>query len=207
MRFKGSRVVPGLASGGVSAGPTTVTLPASLVPGTYWQLACADDAGTVAEGNEANNCHVSPTAVQVQLSDLAATAVNDPPVVTLAPGGKFTAACTLDNVRNISAFPAAASSTRYYLSLDALHDGSDLVLSGSRSVPSLADRIRTPPVARRSTAPAGTPLSTYRVAACADAANKVKEANEANNCIASTGSVLVARPDLTTTQNRQPAFR
>ncbi len=195
VKLKGSRVVPSLASGAASGGPTTVTIPASLAPGAYWQLACADDAGAVAESNEANNCRVSPTAVQVQLSDLAATAVNDPPAA-LAPGSKFTAS---DTVRNVSAVPAAASSTRYYLSLDALKDGSDLLLSGSRSVPSLAAGADSSG-SKTLTVPAGTPVGTYRVLACADGASKVKEANEANNCVASTGTMLVARPDLTTTQ-------
>ncbi len=133
--------------------------------------------------------------MQVQLSDLAATAVSNPPAA-LAPGSKFTAT---DTVRNVSAVTAAASSTRYYLSLDALKDGSDLLLSGSRSVPSLAAGADSSG-SKTLTVPAGTPVGTYRVLACADAASKVKETNEANNCVASTGAVLVARPDLTTTQ-------
>jgi subtilase family serine protease len=44
------------------------------------------------------------------------------------------------------------------------------------------------------------------VLACADDTGKVKETNEGNNCLASTGLVVVGMPDLITTQvTGQPA--
>jgi hypothetical protein len=61
----GSRAVPSLAAGGSSSGTTTVTIPGSLTPGTYYLGACADDLGAVAESNEGNNCRASTTTIQV----------------------------------------------------------------------------------------------------------------------------------------------
>jgi subtilase family serine protease len=61
----GTRAVPSLAAGGSSSGTTTVTIPLSLTPGTYYLGACADDLGAVAESNETNNCRASTTTIQV----------------------------------------------------------------------------------------------------------------------------------------------
>jgi subtilase family serine protease len=49
------------------------------------------------------------------------------------------------------------------------------------------------------TIPSTTPLGTYRVLACADDLAAVAESNEANNCLASAGTVLIGRADLVVT--------
>ena len=61
----GSRAVPSLAAGVQSSGTVTVTVPSTTALGSYFLLACADDAKVVAESNENNNCKASATKVTV----------------------------------------------------------------------------------------------------------------------------------------------
>lgn len=197
----GTRAVPGLETGVESSGVTTVTIPTTTAPGTYYQLACADDAKAIVEANEANNCTASAGTFVVALPDLIETTVTDPPV-SIAPGGKWT---VTDTVENQSAVGAGASTTRYYLSLDAVKSGGDVLLTGKRSVLTLAPGASAMGSASV-TVPAGTGFATYRLLACADDLAKVGETNEGNNCIASAGSVVVGLPDLiTTTVSNPPA--
>ena len=125
------RVVPALEGGASDVGAhSAVTIPTNTALGTYFQLACADDKKVVVESNEGNNCRASVTTIQILKPDLLVTAVSNPPA-QVAPGGKFNAS---DTVHNPSAVTAGASSTRYYLSLDAIKDAGDQLLSGSRKV-------------------------------------------------------------------------
>jgi subtilase family serine protease len=101
--------------------------------GTYFLLACADDTLVVPETNENNNCMASAAQVAVSGPDLIQSAVSNPPT-TLTPGGTFSAT---DTVQNTGSATAAASTTRYHLSTTTSKSGS-ILLTGSRSVPSLA---------------------------------------------------------------------
>jgi subtilase family serine protease len=65
VKLTGARTVPVLAAGATSSGSASVTVPSATAPGTYVVVACADDAGVVAEGNEANNCAAAVTPVTV----------------------------------------------------------------------------------------------------------------------------------------------
>ena len=49
----------------VSTGTMSVTIPAGTAPGSYFLLACADDAGQVAESVETSNCLASTGKVTV----------------------------------------------------------------------------------------------------------------------------------------------
>jgi len=61
----GSRIVPALAAGATHTGTVTVTIPAATPLNTYFLLACADDAKSVVETDEANNCKASSTTVTI----------------------------------------------------------------------------------------------------------------------------------------------
>jgi hypothetical protein len=63
----GGRSVPALAPGAVSTGAAAVTIPTTVPAGTYFLLACADDAKAGVESNEANNCVASGSAVKISL--------------------------------------------------------------------------------------------------------------------------------------------
>jgi subtilase family serine protease len=183
----GSRGVPALAPGASSAGTVMVTIPASTPLNTYFLLACADYGDTVVETGEANNCVATPGAiVTVGRPDLVESAVSDPPA-TKARGGKFQ---VTDTVQNVGAAESKGSTTRYYLSLDAVKGADDTVLPGSRSVPAVAaggSNSGTVTV----TIPSATPLNTYLVLACADNGNTVVETDETNNCKASSTTVTI----------------
>jgi subtilase family serine protease len=185
----GMRAVPGLAGGASQSGTVTVTIPAATPLNTYFLLACADDLNVVAEADESNNCVATATAtVTVTRPDLTLDAVSSPPA-TKARGTSFP---VTDTVRNVGTVPSVASSTRYYLSLDAMKSANDVLLTGSRAVPGLAGGA-THSGTITVTIPTATPLGTYFLLACADSGNTVIETNETNNC-ASSGNTVTITP-------------
>jgi hypothetical protein len=190
----GTRTVGGLDPAGESFGAAGVTIPTSTNVGSYYVLACADDKKVVTEISDADNCLASGGTIQIALADLVENTVSDP-TASVTPGGKFT---ITDAAHNPSGVDSVASTTRYYLSLDAAKDAGDVLLSGARSVPALAAGASSVGD-RQVTVPAATALNTYRLLACADDAAKVAESNEGNNCAAAAGSVVVGVPDLRTT--------
>ena len=189
--LSGTRSVASLAPGGMSAGSKTTTVPWTTSPGSYRLLACADDTLVVKESDETNNCLVSATPVLVELPDLVATAVSNPPAAA-APGSTFT---VTDTTANAGSVGATFSTTRYYLSIDGMKSAEDVLIAASRFVGALAGGAASSG-SRTITVPAATPSGTYRVIACADDTLTVTESDESNNCAASATSVLIASPDL-----------
>ena len=131
--------------------------------------------------------------------DLVETSVSDPPAAA-APGSTFN---VTDTVLNQGGVSVASSTTRYYLSLDTVKDGTDRLLSGTRGVPTLAAGA-TSTGSRTVTIPSATPLGTYYFLACADDLAQRAERNEANNCVPSSGTIQVTRPDLLETAVSAP---
>ena len=126
--------------------------------------------------------------------DLAETAVTtNPPAPVRAPGTTF---AVTDTVQNRGPAASGSSTTRYYLSIDAVKSAGDTLLTGNRAVPALtagASHSGTVTV----TIPTTTPLNIYFLLACADDLSQVAEADESGNCVASpTAAVTVTRPDL-----------
>ena len=90
------------------------------------------------------------------------------------------------------------STTRFYLSTDGIKSADDILLGGSRAVPSL------PPGTANGgnttvTVPASTPTGSYHVLSCADDAKAVVEVDEANNCVTPSVLMQVTLPDLVET--------
>src|SRR5262249_52915411 len=135
-------------------------------------LACADDANAVAETNEANNCIASTATVTVTRPDLVEDAVSSPP----ASKQRGTTFQVTDTTRNVGTVASAASTTRYYLGLNQVKSPGDVLLTGSRSVPSLA-AAATSAGTVTVTIPASTMPNTYYLLACADGASAVPETN------------------------------
>jgi subtilase family serine protease len=191
--------VSSLSAGQTSNSSVTLTIPASAVPGTYYVVACADDQNTVSESNESNNCLASTTTMQVTRPDLAVTAVTNPPPIA-APGDVTR---VTDTVKNAGTVTAGASTTRYYLSSGTQKGANDVLLTGTRSVSSLtAGQSSSGNV--NATIPVTTPQGLYYLLACADDLNAMTEANDSNNCLASTTRVQVMYPDLVTTAVSNP---
>ncbi|HEY8515532.1 MAG TPA: S8 family serine peptidase [Candidatus Binatia bacterium] len=118
-----------------------------------------------------------------------------------APGSKFKLTST---VQNGGGTRSTSSTTRFYLSSDAVKSADDRLLTGIRSVPALdpgAGASGTTTV----TIPASTPLGSYFVLACADDKGTVVESNEDDNCAATSGAVVtVGQPDLVEGQVSNP---
>jgi RHS repeat-associated protein len=127
----------------------------------------------------------SPAAASEQGPDLtiAKLAVTGSP----APGQSLTAALT---VRNAGRRRAQASATAVVLSRDARRSSDDGRLGGGRAK-ALAPR-RTGKATLRLAVPAGTAAGAYRLIACADAAKRVKESDERNNCRSAAVTVAPA---------------
>ena len=79
---------------------------------------------------------------------------------------------------------------QYYLSLDGLKNGGDRLLTGMRTVASLAPS-GTSAGTVTVTVPSNMALGAYFLLACADDWLAVIESNETNNCRPSVGRVTV----------------
>jgi len=188
----GSDSVPGLAPGASHVRLVTVTIPASTPLGSYHVLACADDTKVIAEVDETNNCLASSELIPVALPDLVVTGVSEPPQ-TVKAGGQFS---LFDNTVNVGQLESASSTTRYYLSKDGIKGAGDVLLSPGRPIIPLLPNGQNGNISSGFvvvTIPASIAAGTYRVLACADDLNTVKEASETNNCKASFGAVQVTR--------------
>jgi len=192
----GSRSVPPVPTAGSSSGTASLTVPAGVAPGDYYLIACADDTGVIRETDEENNCKSSATTTTVTAPDLAVLSVEIPPLLAVELGGKLTFTETVKNQGNAK---AAASVTRYYMSISGVKDA-DAVLVGKRSLPALAAQASS---SRKVTVPVpvGVPMGpdgkSYLLA-CADDTGKIAESDETNNCTATTEISLIP-PDLTDT--------
>jgi len=129
-KLLGGRSVPALGPHAVSTHTTPLVIPAKTADGTYFLIACADDQSDVEESNEANNCLASSSTVQVGKPDLLQTSANNPPA-NAARASSFT---VTDTVQNQGQIPSGASTTRYYLSLDAVRSADDKLPTGTRRV-------------------------------------------------------------------------
>ena len=173
IRLQPGRQVPGLAANEGSTGTTTLTLP-DVAAGAWYLLANADDSNAVAEGLEGNN--VRFTGIQIG-PDLTFLSVAAPSSATSGSSITIT-----DTIRNIGASDAAATTIRFYLSVNLVLDSSDIPLDGARPVPLLAPNIsNTGSTTVR--LPSGTTGNFYVIIA-ADGDAVVAESNESNNVVA-----------------------
>jgi subtilisin family serine protease len=195
------RAVPALGAGSSHTGTVKLTIPSTTPLGTYVLLACADDLGVVAETQNNNNCTASAGTVAVTQPDLQATAVSNPPAVAI-PGTSFP---VTDTIKNLGVVTSAASKTSYYLvpTTDPRFHIPTVTLTGNRSIPGLAaGASNTGSVTV--TIPATTRLLSYVLMACADGPRALAETNEDNNCITSTATITISRPDLIVTAVSDP---
>ena len=196
----GARSVAALTAGTSSSGSTTMTIPAATALGTYYVIACADDALQV-RGDRRDE----------QLSYVEYPDPVDAPGPPDGVGEQ--SACGGHAWHDVHDHrPGAESEPRDRRSVDAavlpvggcLKGAGDILLTGSRSVPALAAGA-TSAGTTTVTVPAASVLGTYYVLACADDTLVVGEIDEANNCLASGSTVLLARPDLVlATMNNPP---
>ena len=184
--ISGKRAIGGLAAGGTSTAAAQLTIPANTKVGVYRVIACADDLHVEDEADESNNCRTASTTVDVRGPDLVETAVSNPPS-SIVRGASFTVTDTAANQGNAS---TAATTSRYYFSLDTKKTAKDSLLTGTRAVPTLA-----PGQNSTDSVTVGVPATiapgTYYLLACADDLKKAAESNELNNCKASATRAVV----------------
>jgi len=191
--------------------------------GTYWVVACADNAQQVLESNENNNCAVASNSVLVTkcgnsviegaetcddgntnggdgCSATCQIEGNSDLTVTAVGNPPATASVggtmtVSDTVANISTNGAPASQTYYFLSADRTYSTNDRLLTGSRAVPPV-NAGTSNSGSTTVTIPTGTTAGPWYLLACADGPNTVPESNETNNCLGSTTQVTIQGPDL-----------
>lgn len=169
----GSRTLTaGLSPNASSSDSTTLTIPASTAPASYYLIAKADDGGAAAETIETNNTR----AVLIRISpDLQVSTLSAP--TSAAPGAGISVS---DTTRNAGQGTAGASTTRFYLSLNTTFEPTTDTPLGFRNV-SLLTTGSTASGSTPVTIPAGTTSGTWYILARADADNAVAESQEANN--------------------------
>ncbi|UCE42293.1 MAG: hypothetical protein JSV17_04810, partial [Candidatus Aminicenantes bacterium] len=167
----GSRSVPAIVAGASSTGSTTVTVPESVVAGTWYIIAKADADETVPEISETNNTYARTIGIG---PDLDITSMSAP--ATASPGQSIV---ITDTTMNKGSGVVAPSVTQFYLSLDNAIDASD-TLVGSRSVPELAGGASSPG-STTVTIPVSTPVGDWWIIAKADGEELVSETSETNN--------------------------
>ncbi|MBI4597760.1 MAG: cellulase family glycosylhydrolase [Candidatus Omnitrophica bacterium] len=182
--FLGYRYVGTLAAGASSALTQTVTIPATLAPGTYILGAMADYTNRRVESHETNNSLAANAVVVSPGADLVMTTLTTS--ATAVTGSTLAITNTVTN-QGIGA--ASSFYVGFYLSADPLLGPGDLLL-GSRSLNSLA-------VGASSTATTTLPVSaaltpaTYSILAKADFTNARVETNETNNTLATATPVTI----------------
>jgi uncharacterized repeat protein (TIGR01451 family) len=166
-----SRSIGALAPKQSDIGSTTVTIPLATALGKYFLIAVADDGGSITETKEKN---AKARRLNVTQPDLLVQTLRGP--ATAAAGANVVIDETTSNK---TAVPAGGSTTRYYLSTDAIFDGADVLL-GSRSVPALAAKGHSA-ASTTVTIPLATTAGKYFLLAVSDAASAVTEVDESNN--------------------------
>jgi len=199
----GTRSLNGLAAGASTGSlTTTLTVPATMTPGTYHVIAMTTlDSGTDRDpsNNGAVSGTVTITAPDVPKPDLTVTSVSVP--ATILTGKPLAINHTIANSGNAA---AGTFTVRFYLSTDSTLDGGDLLL-GSRTLTGLAAGASDTMVSTV-TLPTGVTVGTYRVLVVADALAEVAERDETNNTGASGALAVTAfLPDLTVTALTFPA--
>ena len=167
-----SRSVPAIAAGASSVGTTALTVPPDTQVGSYYVVAKADGDDVVGETSETNNTIARAILIG---SDLTVSALTVP-----GNGAADSTIVVTDTTKNQGGATAAASVTRFYLSVNSTLDSSDTLLAGGRDVASLASGISSSG-STTVVIPAAVASGTYYIVAKADGDSTVPETSETNN--------------------------
>ncbi len=189
----GFRAIPALSSGQSSQATLGLTIPLNTATGNYYILARADADGQVMESNEGNNTKAD--SIRISPPDLVVSSFSVP---TSGGTGPISVNDTTRNQTGTG--PAPASTTRFYLSSDAILDPNDPQI-GFRSVGVLQPG-GSSSHSSNVTIPAGTAPGTWYIIAKADADDAIPETNETNNTRSDT---ILIGPDLIVSALSAPA--
>lgn len=193
--FLGEQAIGVLGPGGQAPFATTLAIPASVTPGSYYVVGKADQNAAVTESSETNNNRQSSTRINIGPDLLIATFTAP---TTAAAGEPIQ---VTDTTKNQGASVAAATVTAFYLSFNTALDASDVPL-GSRPIGGLNGG-GTDVASTTLVIPASTSVGTYYVLAQADNGDSVVEYLETNN-VRSSAAVRIGA-DLSVTALTAPA--
>ena len=190
----GSVATPALAGNVQQVVGTNVTIPSTVVAGTYFVGAIVDPTNLIDEANEANNALAGNAMVVGNLAiDLSISAVSGP--TTAFTGDPVTVSAT---VANLGTTAAAATTLTFYLSSDAVIGSTDTLLA-TVAVPALAGGASTV-VSVSAPIPVTLPAGIRFIGAIVDPNNAILETNETNNSAAGNQITTSTRAvDLTMT--------
>jgi subtilase family serine protease len=169
--LNGTHAVTALAAGTGHTASTTLTIPAGTATGYHYLIARADADNVVVESRETNNTDWRRILIGPNL-DVSA-------FIVPAKSGAGLSLVVSDTTINEGAGSAAATVTRFYLSVNTSLDASD-PLVGSRAISGLAPG----QFSAGSTTliiPADTSTGSYSVIARTDADSTVPETSETDN--------------------------
>ncbi|KAH2823484.1 hypothetical protein KXV85_001623, partial [Aspergillus fumigatus] len=161
----------------------SVTLPSGLAPGTYYIGAIADYANQIAESDETDNTYnvAQITVTGAPTPSLPNLSAQVFPSTSSVAAGATVSVNTL--VVNYGSGPAAASSTRIYISTDNTITTSDTVLA-TIDTGVLAAKLQSGYYTFQNvsvTLSSGLAPGTYYIGAIADYNNQIAESDETDN--------------------------
>ncbi len=166
-------MIPALVAKASDSGSTMVTIPGGTALGRYFIIGLADADNTVIETAENNR---RSRAIEITRPDLRVAKLR-------APGSAAAGAAIAinDTTHNKSPLDAGASTTRFFLSADAVFDAGDAPLvNNSRMIPALPANGKHAG-STTATIPGATAPGKYFLIAVADAGSAVTEADETDN--------------------------
>jgi subtilase family serine protease len=179
-----------LGIGGTSSATNALQIPLTILAGSYFICANADDGNSVDESEEGNNTGCTATTVTIPPPDLVMTALSKA-VGSVAQGGSFAVSNT---VKNQGGSSASSFAIGFVLSSDnVIGNGDDIAMTPQRSVGGLGVGLISN-ASTTVTVPGGTPQGTYYVGAVADVNGVIAEGNEGNNTRLATGTITVTSP-------------
>ena len=197
--FVWSREIPLLQAGESSVKEVWVTIPAGVIPATYYVIAKTDGDNLILETNEDNNTRYKSIYIGESSGPDLSVSVTAP--ATAAPGESITISDTTKNSGNSS---AEESSTKLYL-VDYCNSSNAKmnIYLGSRTVPALSSGASSSGTTTV-TIPADVPSGTNaHILAVADGDFVIAEINSSNTAC-SSDILISSNPDLLVTDLNVP---
>jgi subtilase family serine protease len=182
----------GLGAGATNVCTTTVQVPNTLAPGTYFLGAIADDQGAVAETNESNNTRASAAiAISPANVDLTVTALIVP--TSGVAGGTIPVTMTVHNAGSVGIGSFAVG---FYFSTDATVTTGDVFSGTICDYPNGLGASTSHTCSGPVRVPATLAAGTYFLGAIADDLGQQAETNENNNTRVSSAISITAPNEL-----------
>ena len=185
--YLGSSTGTSLAAAGSAYRSSTLTIPSSTVPGSYYIIFYADYNNVESESIETNNTNYDNITITTPSIDLVIQYQTAP--TTGTAGSSISVDCYIYNQGTTA---STSGNVGFYLSTDAVWDGGDTYLgyyaTGAVSSGSYNYAYSTV------TIPSSTPPGNYYVLYFADYSSAVNETNETNNV--SYAPITISTPSI-----------